>query len=59
MHLKEWNDNTEVTLCVYIGGEKLTMATNSDGNGFFSATVELPCDKNVDAERMLELYWPE
>lgn len=50
LHLKEWNDNTEVTLCVYIGSEKLTMATNSDGNGVFSATVELPCDKNVENE---------
>ena len=50
LHLKEWNDNTEVTLCVYIGSEKLAMATNSDGNGVFSATVELPCDKNVENE---------
>lgn len=53
VNLKEWREDTEVTLYVTIGSEKLPVAMTSDGNGGFSATVALPCE--VDAKNIIEL----
>lgn len=53
VNLKEWHEDTEVTLYVTIGSEKLPVAMKSDGNGGFSATVALPCE--VDAKNIIEL----
>lgn len=46
-------EDTEITLYVTIGDEKLPVAMVSDGNGEFSAIVELPCE--VDAKNIIKL----
>lgn len=51
--LKEWHENTEVTLYATIGDKKMPVVMTSDGKGEFSATVALPCD--VDAKNVIEL----
>ena len=53
VNLKEWYEDTEITLYVTIGDEKLPVAMVSDGNGEFSAIVELPCE--VDAKNIIKL----
>ena len=53
VNLKEWHEDTEVTLYVTIGDEELPVAMTSDGSGVFSAVVELPCE--VDAKNIIEL----
>lgn len=53
VNLKEWHEDTEVTLYVTVGSEKLPVAMTSDGNGGFSATVALPSD--VEAKNIIEL----
>ena len=53
INLKEWYKDTEVILYVTIGDEKLPVEMTSDGNGEFSAIVELPCE--VDAKNIIEL----
>lgn len=53
LNLKEWYEDTEVILYVTIGNETFSAAMTSDGNGEFSAPIELPCE--VDAENVIEL----
>lgn len=51
--LKEWHEDTEVTLYVTIGNEKLPIEMMPEGNGVFSAEVAVPCE--VDANHVIEL----
>ena len=53
LNLKEWYEDTEVTLYVTIGDKNFSATMTSDGNGGFSAPVELPCEMN--AENVIEL----
>ena len=53
VNLKEWYEDTEVTLYVTIGNEKIPVTMTSDGSGKFSTVVELPCE--VDAKNIIEL----
>ena len=54
LQLKEWNENTEVSLHLSIGTEKLSVAATSDGSGMFSAVVELPCKNTGTNEIRLD-----
>ena len=51
--LKEWYEDTEVTLHMTIGDKQLLVEMTSDGAGRFSGIVELPCE--VDAKNIIEL----
>lgn len=53
VNLKEWHEDTEVTLYMTIADEKMSAVMTSDGNGAFSTIVDLPCD--VDAHNVIEL----
>lgn len=53
IHLKEWYADTEVTLYVTVGDEKMPIAMTSDGNGAFSVVVDLPCE--LDINNVIEL----
>ena len=53
VNLKEWYDDTEVTLSVTIGDKKKPVLMTSDGNGTFSTIVELPCE--LEEKNIIEL----
>lgn len=53
IYLKEWYADTEITLYVTVGDEKMPIAMTSDGNGVFSAVVDLPCE--LDTNNVIEL----
>lgn len=53
VNLKEWHEDTEVTLYMAIAGEKMSAVMTSDGNGEFSTKVELSCE--IDAKNVIEL----
>lgn len=53
LNLKEWQEDTKVTLYVTTGQEKLPVEMVTEGNGVFWTELALPCE--IDAKNVIEL----
>ena len=46
--LKEWREDTEITLLARIGEEEVSVPMTSDGNGLYSCPLSLPLEGNYE-----------